>query len=104
MTFDEVLDSYHKARTATREALSEVHKLENQYVAFAKDLANAKRRYNSVRKGLTRAQDMLIPELKKEVVAHQLMEPFEKPAEVPKTEADEIILEPSPLSMLNEGQ
>jgi DNA gyrase/topoisomerase IV subunit A len=100
MTFDEALVTYQDSRTKTREALSEVHRLENQYLELGKELAQSKRRYNVVRRNLQRAQDALIPELRKEVASHQLLDPIEKPEELPATEAETVALveegEPKP--------
>lgn len=92
MTFEEALVAYQDSRTKTREALSEVHRLENQYLALGKELAQSKRRYNVVRRVLQRTQDVLIPELRKEVDSHQLLDPIKNPDELPVTEAEGVEL------------
>lgn len=92
-TFDDTLKTYQEKRAELRGLQSEIQTTENEYRQKGKDLAASKRRYNSVRKQLLASQDALIPELKKEVAAHPLLDPHDKPDELPSTEAEAVKLD-----------
>lgn len=73
-SFDEALLDYQTKRQELRELQGKITKKENEQAQLDKEVVVLKRKYISKRKAVVEAQDILIPELQKEVKANPVFE------------------------------
>lgn len=72
MNFDKAFEEYLDIRNKLREQQGEIDKKRNELATMGRDLESIKKKFNVDRRKLVKAQDALIPVLRKEVASFPL--------------------------------
>jgi hypothetical protein len=72
MNFDTAFEEYLDIRNKLREQQGAIDKKRNEILSLGRELENMKGKYNATRRQLVKAQDSLIPVLRKEVASFPL--------------------------------
>ena len=88
MTFDEAYEQYKKDRALLREAQGELSKALHSREKLDKEIKELVRKYKTRYANLVHSQDILKPELDKEVASHAKPAQYEETEDQPAESAD----------------